>query len=170
MQQAGAGPDAIVGGDLVDLLEATDRNREATVLAGQVSQRSQRIERGNLVPTLGKHPRVSPRTTPGIKNPRPRDEPREEGVVQRGHVDANRARKELGSMDAVVVDGVGHRGISRELERLYRFCMPRRSDGLVLAQRKRSSLGLQDVLMHPTGDGLGCGHHLKVNPWVGAGF
>ncbi|MNZ95734.1 hypothetical protein D3C78_1148990 [compost metagenome] len=108
MQQAGAGPDAVVALDFVDLCEAPDRHGHAEQLAGVLGQLGAGIEGADLMAALTERQGIASRATAGIEDMRVGRQFSEEGRVERLHVHAQGIVDELLGVALVVGVGTTH--------------------------------------------------------------
>src|SRR5690606_18257838 len=90
VQQAGAGPDAVIAFDLLNLIEAFYRNGEAQQLAGTAGQLFAGIEGADLIALLLKRPGIAAGAATSIENTGINRQPGKEGHVKAAHVDVQR--------------------------------------------------------------------------------
>jgi hypothetical protein len=108
MQQAGAGPDAVVALGLIHFIEALYRNAEAQQLAGMVGQWFAGIEGADAVALLLKRQRIAAGAATGIEDMRGNRKPGEKGRIKAMHVDMQRVVDELLGMAIVIGLGTAH--------------------------------------------------------------
>mgnify|MGYP001069506220 CR=1 FL=1 len=108
VQQAGAAPDAIELRDLVDILEASDRDLEPAVGAGESGQLRGRVEGRDLKAGLGEGLGITTGPAAGIEDVGLGREFRKEPLMDRCHVDADGRAEEFGRELFVVLVGVVH--------------------------------------------------------------
>ena len=106
VKQAGAGPDAVVGGDFVNVGKAAPGNRQAGMRLRQGHKFRGGVECRDAVALLMKGLAVPPRAATRIENKRASRQLGEKTLMERCHVDALCIREKSFGMGIVIGDGV----------------------------------------------------------------